>query len=244
MIIWIVLFLFITAVSFWLAMRSMRNYQQKPGHFKTQYALYLVQRPEQLTPELIEELYKAATPTRAIISFEKLAKGLRRAVVVYGPVSLLQPFVQPLGLIELEDYAENVPVEQQTVWEIGSKGTPGTLQLPDLRDEEEFWLQVALQPVSGSIEKHFAIAAQRAPDQKSSVRFSAIIRAVVSAAEGHRRQVLVEELTKSGHQAGLIKLPSDYTSAQLIKLYKERVVPGLGNAPHTLGAEELLLLVK
>lgn len=244
MIIWILLFVIVTTLSFWLAMRSMRNYQQKPKHFNTTFSLYLIQRPEQLTAEVIEELYKAAVPTRAILSFEKLAKGLRRALVIYGPVQLLQPFVQTLGLIELEDYTENISAEQQTVWEVTSKGPPGTLQLPDFRDEEEFWWQVAVQPVAGGIEKHYAMAAQRVPEQKSSTRFSGVVRAVVSAEQDHRRQVLTEELTKSGHQVGLIKMPSDYTSAQLVKLYKERVVPGLGNAPFVLNAEELLKLLK
>lgn len=244
MIIWIILFIVVTGISFWLAMRSMRNYQQKPSHFKTEYTLYLVQRPEQLTPEVVEELYKDALPTRAIISFEKLARGLRRALVIYGPVPLLQKYVQPLGLIELEDYTENVPVEQQTVWEVGSKGTPGTLLLPDLRDEEEFWWQIVLQPVAGGIEKHYAMAAKRSPEHHAATRFSAMVRATLAVAEEHRRKLLSEELMKSSHQAGLLRLPSDYTSPQLAKLYKERVVPGVGNAPMVLTAEELLKLVR
>ena len=139
----------------------MRNYLESPTHFKSPYSVYLIQKPQALTTEMIEELYKAILPSRAILSFERLFKGSKRAVVIFGPVDILKTFHDRLGLLELEDYTKRATLANITGWEVGGKiedtqtiHVPRLIdEIPSLEETEEFWWQLCLHPTQNGLEK-------------------------------------------------------------------------------------------
>lgn len=269
MILWIVLFLGIITASFYLALRSMRSYQEKPEHFSYPYALYLIQNPRHLTADTLQKLYQALLPKRALISFERLSKGSRQALVVFGPVPIMEPFIGDLGLLELEDYTAQTNPQQVQALEFGSAQKSGEFQTDqvlthlaeELQSNEEVWLQMTLQPLTPGLEvmaqkvirsmssETYHIAATRLQKMSKSEKpasnvekWSASIRAMVVSPEPQRKESLAQKLAHSLHNMGLIRLPQKFTSAEMLKQYRQRHMLG-GSAVTLIDHPSLRLLL-
>lgn len=212
----------VLAISFVLALRSMEDYHEIPQSFPTAYSLFLVRKPEALTPDLINKMGESLAKEKLILSFERLFKGGRRALVVFGPVKVLQLFSQTLNLLELEDYSQKIKTEGNVLtnslaaWEVGTKGLPKItqklgLQLSDLRDQEEFWWQLAFQPAGKNTANEQA--------------FKGIIRVVLQAEDHKHIQQLQEDLSKVGNALGLVIVPRLYSTAEVVKFYQQRALP-------------------
>lgn len=222
MFIWFVLFFIVIFVSVVLAYQSMADYQEVPRNWGVTYSLFLIQKPQNLTPEIIKKLYIATLSRGLILSLERLFKGGRQALVIYGPSQVLIGLVGDLGLLELEDYSLKLPTDSThlAAWEVGIKSshnTPISLAglfhtLPTLEDQEEFWWQLVLQPVK--------------KDGKDS--FQTKIRAVLIGRDSKRVKKLQEELIKLGKDQGLAMLPQAYSSLQVAKFYHHRSTPSVG----------------
>lgn len=203
----------VMVVSFLLALRSMSGYQERPLDSPSTYSLFLVGNPEAVKPELIEKLYGVALAGRQIISFERLFKGSKRALVIFGPVAILQPLMGELKLTELEDYSREVNGEV-FAWEVGKKDShPSDItdfnllkEVPRLQDKEELWWQIVLQP-------------------EKNERFCVTVRAVFKTSEKGRVNQLEVELAKIGRDSGLAFLPQAYSSSQILNFYRERSLP-------------------
>lgn len=229
MFIWIFLFLIIVAISLVLAIQSMADYHKEPRHLSTAYSLFLISKLSNLNSETLNKLYKSTLAEGLIISFERLFKGSRTALTVFGPKEILKPFTEDLGLLEIEDYSRKTSIvldkdlnsgKQPLAWEVGLKlqaqeGKPLEnifVGLPELGDEEEFWWQLVLQPMK---KKH----------KDLDVSFQAVIRAVTLSESQERTQELQKEYLKIGKEQGLALFPQAYSTLQLIKLYQERTMP-------------------
>jgi hypothetical protein len=262
MLVWFILFFIIILISFILALRSLGDYYEKPVTTPG-YSLFLIRNPSGMTESLLQQLYQEALPERSIISFERLYKGSREALVVSGPTDLLLPHVEALNLLELEDYSKRVSPEElpnsMSAWEVGpKKNGEVVLNLPDiitenpvLSENEEFWWQVVLQPVSGNVERAMRQISQALVGGKTAQKtekessFQSVIRAVIWAEDNKMTAGLEASLAKIGNDQGLARLPQIYSSSQIVKFYQERGLHQFtGNSmPLSLDFREVLSLL-
>ncbi len=220
MIFWIILFLLIILVSFVLAFQSMRDFAQKPTDSKESFGLFLIKNLNALNEEVLGQLHSQMAPKGLIFSVEKLFKGNKAALVVFGPRNFLQNFHSALDLLELEEYT-SVDPKEVLAWEVNV--TSGNLNgLPQFLETEQFWWQVILKPHKKD--------------------YLCQIRAVAWAKDEKRRADLAQKLQQldSGR---LKKVPIPFTSAQILRMYQDRShIPSVPTA--FLSPEKVLDLIK
>lgn len=213
MILWFLLFVLIIAISFVLAYRSMKDYQEIPQKSEIEYGLYLVRNPQNFNKEFLDAIRKHLTKEGLIVSIERLFKGNQAALTIYGPKRVLEEYIGELNLLELEDYTSAVDSNHTSVWEMGvaSNTHPGNLNiegifsdLSHLGNEDQFFWQVVLGPKNG----------------KSSL-FSSQIRAVVYSKDQQKRQDLIPVLQNMASKE-LVKIPNPFTHHQMMDFYKSR----------------------
>src|SRR5688572_3161726 len=117
MILWVVLFVLVVAISFVLAAQSMRDFSEVPAK-EAEYGLFLIRNTVALTPAVLDSIKNELLESKTIISFERLFKGGKSALVAFGPRELLLNHQSALDLLELEDYTQNVEVEHISAWEV------------------------------------------------------------------------------------------------------------------------------
>lgn len=232
MMIWLILFIFVVVISFILAFRSMSDYRELPSNLGLPYSLYLIRKPQSLNEELIKKIYDAVIPDKAVVSFEKLFKGGKQALVFYAPVKYATGFAGDLDLLELEDYSfkRQRLNEGEFFWELGFKNASTTEGLdknlfgniPELLPIEEFWWQLALLPVAGE-----------------DARFKGVLRAMLWSKDGARALELKEGFTKIGQNDNLAVLPQAHSDEQLLNFYRERSVPAGQSSQYSLGALDI-----
>lgn len=216
MIIWILLFLFVLLLSFVLALRSMKQYRERPSNLGTGFSLYLIQSPGALNQFLLGELAREVLDKKLLLSFERLYKGSRKALLVYGPTNVLQPKTASLGLLELEEYASKTYAHTIS-FEVGEKANgkfqPGQFRLQSnefgLQDHEEIWWQVVAKPqIKG----------------KDELSLNSVIRVVIHANDATRLPQIQLRLISQIHDAGLTRLPQTHSSSKILGFYKERAI--------------------
>lgn len=222
MIIWVILFLIIVIVSFILALRSMRDYHDIPVNQQTNYSLYLIKNEVGLTEDFLEQINKIIDKKRLIISLERLYKGTKKALVIYGPVTILKQFSKELDLMELEDYSlknEQGDLSHNLCWEVSAKhfqkinaSILGLREVSEnLREMEEIWWQLVLQPQC----------------ERNGIQpiFKAFIRVVVICADEQKGKDIKLNLEKQIKESGLLSLPQAYSSSQILQFYQKRSLP-------------------
>ncbi|MBI4040047.1 hypothetical protein HY389_01690 [Candidatus Daviesbacteria bacterium] len=232
---YLVLFLVVIAASFILAYRSMADYLEKPTYFSNDCALYLIRRPQMLTNELLDRLYQAVDRSKYILAFERLFKGDKSALVVYGPKLILNTFSTDLDLLELEDYCQNLDINLVSVWEMTAEPLTGQdhlfTSLPSLGLNDELWWQLVLQPKASVWrgKTDFALAKKRQQSQVDATSqtpvFEGKIRVILKVADDRTRSKLSTQISALGDKLGLTRLPKIYTTAQLVKFYQDRSLP-------------------
>lgn len=215
MILWIALFLLVISISFVLAVQSMRDFTHIPD-FEKEYGLFLIRNTSALNKHLLDVFIDYLAKSGAYISFERLFKGNKSTLVIFGPKTLLAKYDDILNLLELEDYTK-VELENISAWEVGVKnngqrvpegemdppsGETGNEKLfshmPMLLENEEFWWQVIF---SGSLKPQ--------------------ILGVVVTNDTARKHVLSEGLYNLAPDL-IFKLPKSFSSEQLLDIYKKR----------------------
>lgn len=209
MLLWILLFLIIVGVSFFLALRSMKDYQEFPASTDISYGLFLIRNPNALNEDVLESIRKLIFEQKLIISLEKLSKGNLQALIIYGPTRVLSSFKETLNLLELEEYSGKIKIEKSLAWEIGIKDgindlTQQKLILPQLHSDEELWWQIVLQGAEGN--------------------FQTTLRAVLIGVNMDRTKDLKEQITKLLENFNLIMLPQAYSTTQIINFYQKRTL--------------------
>lgn len=235
MFIWILLFILSVVISYFLAYRSMKNYRERPQHFRTDSTLYLIQNPINLTESLLSQLLQSAKNNNSILSFERLFRGKRQALIVFGPSSLLADYKESLSLLELNDYTEKFTskLEGVQVWEMIGKDLKSSAsthaQLPiannlELLEDEQFWWQIATQPGSGDY----------------------IIRAVLLLQNDQKASSLHTHLLSQLSNLSLISYPRSHQKQQMVDFYKDRSLGPLEKSgiESKIEPNELLYLLK
>lgn len=141
MILWLALFFLVIAISFVLALRSMRDFQKMPRS-QREDGLFLIRRPDNLSADILDLIHTRITKEGLTVSIERLFKGKKSTLVIFGPKKVLENLPQ-LDLMELEDYTD-VNRGNLSAWEVGGKSF--LKDLPQLDMEEEFWWQVVVGP--------------------------------------------------------------------------------------------------
>lgn len=220
MIIWAILFMAIILISFLLAFRSMRDYHEIPVHSQTVYSLYLIKNEDNLTEDLLTRINSIIDQKRLVISFERLCRGSKKALVVYGPVAVLKTFSGELNLMELEDYTlANNKERFGLSWEISSKNFQGRVKenvgfldiSKNLLENEELWWQLVLQP--------------QCEKRGLQPMFKVLIRATLLSDSDLKNQETKKALDKIIKDSELIALPQAYSSEQIFQFYQERSLP-------------------
>lgn len=206
----------------------MRNFQEIP-HREVEYSLFLVGKPKALTDEIIAFIHKETSRLGLILSIEKLFKGKKEAVVIFGPKQILEKLNESLELLELEDY---VKVDENSViaWEMGV-GSPREAgkksdvdnfftAIPELLELEQVWWQVGLL----------------AENKKTSFRVQ--IRVVVVSPDEKRRKALGQIIQNIGGDY-IVKLPQAYSSLQILSLFNQRSVQSKHKFPLVLDIKEV-----
>lgn len=266
MLLWPVLFILIIVISLILAYQSMKDFQEKPEKLGLEYGLFLIRDTFNFTPEVLNLIHQDIAKDGLVISIERLFKGLKSALVIYGPKDIILKHNNALRLIELEDYAQNTPANI-SVWEVGVKDLLTLKQdmpnlfkeLPQLRDSEQFWWQLILQAkVShpwdkalglfkgskedfGPVNSH-NLAAQRIAGTQGLIggkNFQCHIRAAVLTDDPNRKVSLESKLEKFG-TGKLVKYPQAFSGTQILEFYKGRTLPFMSSRPFLLTSEDIL----
>src|SRR5690348_3290960 len=100
--IWLVVFGVIIIISIFLALRSMKDYQDIPMD-NLKYSLYLIRNRAAFNEEVLSQFHQKIASLDSHFSFERLFKGAEEALVMFAPNSVMNNFseLQPL---EIEDY--------------------------------------------------------------------------------------------------------------------------------------------
>lgn len=205
MILWLLLFLLVIGISFILAFRSMKDFQEIPQKAEEDYSLFLVRQVTNLDAKILDFIRQKVFAKGGIVSFERLFKGTQTALTIFGPKNILVEFQSELNLLELEDYAAEFTDSNVSVWEVGTRDStklnPDQLSdffssLPQLEPEEQFFWQVI-------------------PD-KSKVQ----IRAAISSKDTLRRKILAS--TQNLNAGGLHKIPRPFSNEQMVEFYRAR----------------------
>lgn len=220
MILWVLLFALVVAISFVLALKSMVDYQEIPAHAGEEYSLFLIKRPQELSVDLLSSLHHKLLAEGLIISFERLIKGSQAALVVYGPKTLLSQYKHTLDLLELEDYT-NVDPRHISAWEVGIKH-PDVPNFPPLSLDDQVWWQLALAAKKGDF-------------------FHPHIRLIVVSSDDRRREILKQTLQDLSPDK-FVKLPKDFSDTSLLDFYKKRGFRKDSNK--NLRPEEVINLLK
>lgn len=219
-ILWVILFILIVAISFVLAIRSMKDFAQTPQS-NDDYSLFLIRNVSGLNGQLLNSI-RANVKSALNISFERLFKGKKSALVVFGPRKPLLNYKDSLDLLELEDYT-NVNAEHISCWEVAIKNNAPSgeklfINLPEFSDTEQFFWQVIfsnlLQPQ---------------------------IRAVVVSDDNGSRDNLTQALQNISPKM-LTRLPKAFSNAQLLDFYQKRSFVK-SNKNRTLSPEQILQLL-
>ncbi len=233
MILWVALFFIVIAISFVLALQSMRDYQEIPLHSKEEYALFLIRNTENLNAQVLSSIREHIVKDGLIISLERLFKGQRAALTIFGPKRVLEKFSDSLALLELEDYSLSLNASDVYIWEMGSKTKDSKEQisteifknLPSLGEEEQFLWQVVLG----------------AKGNKAPV-FQSQIRAAVYSKDPLRRRDLAPAFQNIS-AGDLVKVPKPFSNEQMMSFYRLRSLGKDSEGP-LLHPEKIIGLLK
>ncbi len=234
MILWVILFFLIIGISFILAFRSMKDYQEIPQKSKVEYGLFLIRATEGFDVNTLNSIGKLILDEGLIISIERLFKGTQSALTIFGPKNILNNFSVRLNLLELEDYTETLDAGNISIWEVGVKSgqnlkldSPNNIfnNLSQLGSEDRFFWQVVL-------------SARRGED----LTFQTQIRAAISSKDLLNRKTLIP-LFQNLTFGELTKVPKPYSTEQMMLFFKLRSLSKDSNGP-ILSSEGVMRLLK
>lgn len=222
MVFWIILFLLIVGISFVLAFRSMKDYQEIPETKRLEYGLFLIRQTEKFTASTLDSIGELLIDAGLIISIERLFKGTQAALTIYGPKVIMGKFTPVFNLLELEDYASGFDIGDISIWEVGqrdqkkhSEGFNSIFQnLSQMGQDDHFCWQVVLGPKK----------------EKGNISFKTQIRAVVYSRDSEKKKTLTSILgeLKLGE---LTKIPKPFSTEQMMDFYKLRSLSKDSNGP-------------
>lgn len=247
--IWVVLFILIVIISFYLAWRSMRGYQEAPDELSdanTSFAPFYVSDSKTFNLNSLAKLHAFSESSGYILSLERLFKGKDSALIIYGPETMPETFPE-LKLVELEDYLQNptdsktsvfnekkVSLNQSYSWTIEPKNNPkksliikpGFLKSLELENEQRFFWQSVIAPIKGTN------------------IFQTTIRAMVVDNNPVKKIELAKKMDlEIENYTGLAKKNSPSSNAQVFDSFVKRAITPKEVASFMVSAEETFKLL-
>ena len=217
MIIAFVLFVLVVGVSLVLAFLSMKDFEEIPKS-KSYYGVFLIRNIKNLTTEVLEEIRLKSARASEIVSFERLFKGEKSALVIFAPKHLIN-YYPLLDTLELEDYTSAYKDSLTQAWEISISDADEIIgSNPPLLENEQFWWQISLKGEGEGFGSKFLSFVF---GQKKKEVFKAQIRAVFLTSSGERMKILTDWM-KNLSKGHVLKLPSIYASTQILEDVKLR----------------------
>lgn len=234
MILWVILFLLIVAISFLLAFLSMRDYQEIPQQSKVEYGLFLIRQPDRFNALILNAIRKSMLGSNFIVSIERLFKGSKSALTIFGPRKILDQFIDKLNLLELEDYTLDLSSNHIVIWEVGIKD----IQANKLDNIDNFFKNFPLLDAEDQFLWQIVLTAKSV----EGVAFHSQIRAAVYSKELVRRKTLVPLLQNLGVEE-LVKIPRPFSAEQMLSFFKLRSLSKDSKGP-VLESEQILRLLR
>lgn len=256
---WIVGLTVVITVSFYLALKSMKDFKETP-HKNVNYAYFYIKNAFKLDALVINKIHKLLLPANAICSFEKLVKGSEKAVVIYCP-SQIKNELPELELVELEDYLAEPPKEGESqtpedpkkfelnksfAWTISAKNndkkklevTTNFLKMLDLKDDQKFCWQIVCYPISKSKNTDHQNSAEIA-------KFQITIRCLVVDPDPVKRVELAKKMDEEiFNSTGLTKEARQNTTQQIFNDYRKRSFIPKEVSKFILSSEEIYSLIR
>lgn len=215
--IWIIIILVIVIVSFFLALRSMRNFQEIPTS-KFPYSIYLIRNEHLLQNGVLNKLYDFCNESNAVISIERLLKGTQKALVLYAPQNVGQ-FVPELELLEIEDYIEKEAKGDQKKTSVDEVITWGYYPASELNIHELFLKDVTIEDTQNIFFQLILNATKR------ENHFQLNLRVMVADDNVHKRVELARMTDQYISNAlGLKRKETKESIAVLFENFKKRVL--------------------
>ncbi len=243
---WIIIVLGIGGISFFLAWRSMRDYQEQPDK-SLDYSLFLVRNPDHFTQEALKKIYDAIVSDQLIFSIEKLLKGLDQALVLYIP-RLLVDKLPELALFELEDYLGSSSDKNQSSRQSQSPQKIGpsqaytwtmTLSSSIKVDRADFFKQFGLDT-----DQYFFWQIVCYPVKNPLDNFQIVARAMLVEKEAARRIDMVKNLAKQiEDKLDLKRKIVTKSNKALFEEYQKRILAAKEDKPTVLNIGQVLGLI-
>ncbi len=219
----ILLFILVVAISFFLALYSMHDFEIKPN-LKLEYGTFLIKNPKNLNPESLAPLFSELAKSNLLISFERLFKGHEGVLVVYGPKNILMKYQDQFNFLELEDYTR-ADLNNISIWEVEVRDKLNFRdKFPNLAEHEQIWFQIILRI-----------------NKKDLRIFPTRVRVVLVSQEENRLKELTKEF-QDNYKSTLPKIPKPYSKAQIFEFYKKRSFIKEGGRDINLKIEDILNL--
>lgn len=255
---WIIGLTIVIALSFYLAIRSMKDFKETP-HKNIEFTNFYIKNFLILDPALINKIHNLLLKSGAICSFEKLIKGNEVAMVIYCPVSIKNELPE-LELVELEDYLAVPPKEGEPqtedpkkfelnksfAWTISTKNndkkklevTTNFLKMLDLKEDQKFCWQIVCHPIS---------KLKKDDDQsgKEMGQFQVTIRCMVLDPDPVKRVELAKKMDEEiFNSTGLTKEARQNTTQQIFNDYQKRAFIPKEVSKFILDSEEIYSLIR
>lgn len=231
-ILWAVFILIVGGVSFWLALRSMKGYEELPKA-NLVYNLYLVRTPENFTPDTLEKIYNLSLQKDSQISLERLIRGTDKVLILFMPDELVPEFSE-LSLLPIEDYIGGMAsLGQSYVWSIENSKN-------DFDINREF-----LDSVKFSGDEFFSLQVVAFPEKGKSGVFQVTLRGLVSHPEASKRIELVKQVQESITEgSSLGKQEKNINSGILFENFFKRTFVPREVAKTQIGRDQLFNLLR
>lgn len=202
----------------------MKDYQS-PLPSKVEYGLFLIRQTSAISEDFLSLFFEKGD---SLISFERLFKGDKCTLLIYGPKNILVRFNTQLNLLEMEDYTDNINLDSIYAWEFGLRGNLAEIgnlfeDFPKLSESEQIFWQIILKPL-----------------KKGDGVFKGNIRVAVLSDDPNLKAKHVRALQNLAPQY-LVKLPKAYSNKQIINFYIER---SMDPTKQNLNPRQILKLLK
>lgn len=222
----------VVAISFVLALLSMRDYRDIPQASKDEYGFFLIRQTANLNAETLRSLGYLMLAEGLIISIERLFKGPQAALTIFGPRKILDKFMEHLGLLELEDYTESLLSSHISIWEEGVRNIKESQNvgnifesLAKLGTEDQFFWQIILGAKKGE-----------------ELTFQTQIRAAVYAKDEVRKGQLVSTFQNLSF-GSLVMVPKPFSTEQMMEFFRSRSLSSDTSGP-VLNSEGVVQFLK
>lgn len=198
----LLLLILVILISFFMALYSMHDFEIKPNS-KFEYGVFLIRNLKNLTAVNLVPLFSDLAKLNLLVSFERLFKGHRGVLVVYGPKDILSKYQDQFDFRELEDYT-NIDLSSISIWEVDVRDIVSFRdKFPDLLLEEQMWFQIILK-----VKKDLSFIPTR-------------VRVVLTAGNENRLKQLTGQVQEV-YGSILPKIPKPYSKDQVFEFYKKR----------------------